>query len=99
MTPEKLIELIDNPKVAAKLADLLDDPRLTERLADLLNEPSVAHNLGALLQRPEVHGAVERYVHLAVTGVVVLAVLAALNLVAVLYNGLLLRRLKREMER
>lgn len=99
MTPEKLVDLLGDPKVSAKLADLLDDPRLTERIADLLNEPVVAHKLGALLQRPEVRGAVEGYLDWAVTGVVVLAVLLALNLLAALFNAAQLRRLTRNMER
>ncbi len=99
MTPEKLVDLLEHPKVSAKLVELLDDPRIAEQVAGLLDEPVMTRSVLELLRGPEVRGVVEGYLELAVTGAVVLGVLIVLNLLLALYNTAQLRRLSRREER
>lgn len=98
MTPERLVELLGDPKVTDKLVELMGDPRVLDRAGELLQEPALAGKLGALLKSPQIQEALSDYVDLAVTGVIVLAVLGALNLLAIIYHTVLLRRVARNSE-
>jgi hypothetical protein len=99
MTPEKLVELLENPKVTEKMIGLLDDPYVAEKLADLLREPVVTERVTALLQSQAVRTTVEGYFDAAVAGAIVLVALTALNLLTAIYNTILLRRISQNVER
>ena len=99
MTPERVAELLGNPKVTEKIAELLDDPVLRGSVAGLLDDPAFTRKVALLLKSPQVREAVAEYVELAAVGVIALIGLGALSLAVMLYNTLLLRRMARESER
>ena len=99
MTPEKLVELLGNPKVTEKITGLLDNPSLIEKIADLLREPVVTERVTALLQSQAVRTTVEGYFDVVVTGAIVLVGLTALNLLTAIYNTILLRRISQNAKR
>ncbi len=99
MTPERLVDLLGNPKVADKIVDLLNDPRVAEKVTELLQQPAVAEKVAQVLKSPQVRGAIGSYVELAFMGAVAIAVLAGLGLLLMLYNTVLLRRIARNSER
>ena len=95
MTPDKLVELLGDPKVAQKLGDMLDSQPVRDALLDLLDDPAVAHKVSAILRGAELPQAVAGYAEVAMGGAAVLLGLGVLTLLAMFYNILLARRVVR----
>ncbi len=82
MTPEKLVEL-------------LQDPMVTRQFSEIMTDPGVARNVAELLRDPEVLRAVSELLDKAMLGLLGLAALTALAFLGMVYNAVLLRRLLR----
>ncbi len=82
MTPENLVELLQNPKVTAQLSQLAGDPVISRGIAQLLKDPSIQATLAGI-------------VDMARLGLIALVVLGGLNLLGLLLVAGQVRRLGR----
>ncbi len=80
MTPEKLVELLQHPKVTGQLSEMVTDPAITRGLAELLKDPAIRNTLAGI-------------VDVAGYGFIVLVVLGGLNLLGLIYVAAKLRKL------
>ncbi len=99
MTPEQLVELLGDPRVAQKLGDVLDSQPVRDALLDLLDDPAVSHKVSAILRGAELPQALAGYAEAALAGAAVLLGLGVLTLLTMFYNILLARRAVRAAER
>lgn len=99
MTAEQLVALLRDPRVTGELENLLQRPAIRRNLAELLDSPELAGKIEALLRSPELIAPLEGYLGMAVAGLIALVTLGALTLLAAVYNGVLLRRALRDLER
>lgn len=96
MTAADLILLLKDPEVVRQAANLLQEPEILRSLGKIAQDPAVAQAVAEVLHDSVVVGIIGGYMRTAMLWALIPLGIGLLMLLGILYNTLLLRRLRRE---